>query len=236
MAVLQILSRNLPYIRQQLLALLGNTSAFVKFLCLAVILTYFLSFSEEAVRVVSVTPGYLLPPVFWIWTAFSFCFMELHFWEVCVDIITVGLCGKLLEPLWGAFEMITFFSIVNVGVALLTSVFYLFLYMFTFNTDLLFTTHIHGLSGYIAGISVAVKQIMPDHLIVKTPLGKVTNRNIPMLIFVMYVILWAIGLCEKTNPTMFASGLIVSWTYLRFYQTHTNGTRGDMADNFTFAR
>lgn len=146
------------------------------------------------------------------------------------------MCGKLLEPLWGALEMMTFFGIVNVGVALLTSIFYLVLYMCTFNTDLLFTTRIHGLSGYIAGIYVAVKQIMPDHIIVKTPLGKIANRNIPMLLLFIYIVLWAVGLCDRTYPSMFMSGLLVSWTYLRFYQIHTNGSRGDMADNFTFAR
>lgn len=40
---------------------------------------------------------------------------------------------------------------------------------------------------------------------------------------------------DGTHPVMFCSGLIVSWTYLRFYQRHSNGSRGDSADNFTFA-
>ncbi len=56
-----------------------------------------------------------------------------------------------LEPLWGALEMLTFFLMVNTGVAVLCAVFYYLLYMFTFNTDLLFKVHIHGLSGYLAG-------------------------------------------------------------------------------------
>lgn len=236
MAALKSLGKNLPYIRQQFLALLGNTSASVKFICIIVFFTYFLSFSKDAVRLISVTPGYLLPPAFWIWTAFTYCFLELHFWEVCVDVITVGLCGKLIEPLWGAMEMLTFFAIVNIGVAILSSFFYLVLYTCTFNTDLLFTIHIHGLAGYIAGLAVAVKQIMPDHLIVKTPIGKITNRNVPLTVLCISLLLWLIGLLEGTNPAMFTSGILVSWTYLRFYQPHSNGTRGDMADNFTFAR
>lgn len=207
----------------------------MKFICIVVLCSYFLSFSDEAVRVLSVTPGFLLPPVFWIWTAFTYCFLEIHFWEVCVDVITVGLCGKLIEPLWGALEMMTFFAIVNMGVAVLSAFFYLILYVCTFNTDLLFTVHIHGLAGYIAGVSVAVKQIMPDHMLVKTPLGKLTNRNIPLSVFFMSLIFWLVGLLEGTYPAMFLSGLLISWTYLRFYQYHSNGTRGDMADNFTFA-
>ncbi|XP_066997073.2 transmembrane protein 115 [Anabrus simplex] len=233
MASVRGFSKNIPFIRQQFLALLGNTSASVKFICIVVLCGYFLSYSEQAVKLLSVTPGF--PLVSWIWTSFTFCFLELHFWEVCVDIITVGLCGKLIEPLWGALEMMTFFVIVNVGVAIISGLFYLVLYMCTFNTDLLFTVHIHGLAGYIAGVSVAVKQIMPNHLLVKTPLGKLTNRNIPLSVFFVSLILWLVGLLEGTYPTMFMSGLLVSWTYLRFYQRHSNGTRGDMADNFCFA-
>ena len=31
------------------------------------------------------------------------------------------------------------------------------------------------------------------------------------------------------------SGLVISWVYLRFYQMHANGSRGDTADGFAFA-
>ena len=35
--------------------------------------------------------------------------------QVAVDIFTVVLVGKLIEPLWGALEMMTFFFIINTG-------------------------------------------------------------------------------------------------------------------------
>lgn len=236
MAMFRAFSRNVPYLRQQLCALLTNTSTSVKFICGVVLLSYGLSYSKEAVRVLSVTPGYLIPPSCWLWTLFTFCFLELHFWEVLVDIVTVGLCGKLIEPLWGQMEMMTFFAVVNVGVAVTSTVYYLILYTCTSDPDLLFGVHIHGLAGYIAGVSVAVKQIMPDLVLVKTPLGKLSNRNVPLCVFFVSLIIWAIGLLDGTYPTMFLSGLIASWIYLRFYQYHSNGSRGDMADYFTFAR
>ena len=71
-----------------------------------------------------------------ILAALSHCFLEIHFWEVnifnlllrtfgsnidfflfqvAVDIFTVVLVGKLIEPLWGALEMMTFFFIINTG-------------------------------------------------------------------------------------------------------------------------
>ncbi|KAI5711973.1 hypothetical protein M8J75_004719 [Diaphorina citri] len=232
----KILNQNFVlYVRQQLLEFLRNTSTSVKIISAIILFGYFLSFFEEAVEIISVTPGYLLPPVFWLWTAFTFCFIELHLLQVILDLIIVGLGGKLIEPLWGSMEMMTFFAIVNIGVAISSTLFYFFLYMCTFNTDLLFFVRIHGLTGYISGVLVAVKQIMPDHVILNTVLGKMTNRNIPLLVILIASILWLIGLVDSIRPTMTLFGTLVSWIYLRFYQYHTNGTRGDMADNFNFA-
>lgn len=223
------------YLRQQFSALLGNTSSSIKFICISTLVGYALSFSDRAVDILSVTPGYLMPPTFWIWTIFTFCFIELHFWEVLVDLITVGLCGKLIEPSWGQMEMLQYFAITNTGVAILTSFYYLFYSMITKDAEFLFDVHIHGLAGMNAAVSVAVTQIMPDHLIARTPLGKFSNRNVPLTVVAVSIIMWAIGLLDGTYPAMFASGMYVSWVYLRFYQRHSNGTRGDSAENFRFA-
>jgi len=132
-------------------------------------------------------------------------------------------------------EMMTFFFVTNIGVAVLCAFFYYFLYMCTFNTELLFQVHIHGLSGYLAGVSIAVKQVMPDHILARTPIGKITNRNIPLSVFGLTFIMWAVGMVEGSYCTMFGTGLVVSWVYLRFYQVHSNGSRGDFADSFAFA-
>ncbi|CAG9761071.1 unnamed protein product [Ceutorhynchus assimilis] len=234
MAVFRALGRNLPYLKQQFEALLGNTSTSVKFICGVVLISYGLSYWEDALEVISVTPGYIMPPSR-IWSLFTFCFMEIHFWEVLVDIITVGLCGKLIEPLWGPLEMMTFFALVNFGVGILTTTFYFILYYCFDDTRYLYNVYIHGLAGYIAGVSVSVKQIMPDLVIVKTPLGKLSNKNVPLTVFFLSVMFKIIGLVDGTYPTMYFWGMIVSWVYLRFYQKHTSGSRGDMADYFTFA-
>lgn len=77
---------------------------------------------------------------------------------------------------------------------------------------------------------------MPDHVVVRTPLGKLSNRNVPLTASLLTVILYLVGLLEGSYPTMFILGVLISWIYLRFYQRHSNGSRGDMADNFTFAR
>ncbi|XP_077285405.1 transmembrane protein 115 [Arctopsyche grandis] len=215
-------------------ALLGNASRPVKAVCVCVMCGWGVSWWEGAAPLLAVTPGLLLPPTCALWTALTFCFLEAHLWAVVADVVTVGLCGKLVEPLWGRKEMLLFFAVTNVGVALVATAYYLLLYTCTRNPDYLFDVRIRGLAGYIAAVSVAVKQVMPDHLLIKTSLGKVTNRIIPLLVFFVALCLWAIGLLEGTYPCMWASGSIVSWVYLRFWQRHNNGTRGDAAENFSF--
>jgi len=76
------------------------------------------------------------------------------------------------------------------------------------------------LSGYPAGVSVAVKQVMPDHILARTPLGKITNRNIPLSVFGLTFIMWAIGMWRV--PTALCL-------------VHSNGSKGDLADSFAFA-
>ena len=49
------------------------------------------------------------------------------------------------------------------------------------------------ISLQLSGVSVAVKQVMPDHIVVRTPIGKITNRNIPLSVFGLTFIMWAIG-------------------------------------------
>lgn len=91
-----------------------------------------------------------------------------------------------------------------------------------------------GLAGYLGGVAVAVKQAMPDYVIYRTPMGKITNSNVPLGCFIFTFIMWMIGLVE-CECIMFASGIIISWIYLRFYQLHANGSRGDSSDSFSFA-
>ena len=230
------MQKNIAFGKQQISAALGNSSVVVKFVCVAVFLCYFLSFSETAVGILTVTPGFVTPPNFWIWTIFTHSVIEVHIWCVIIDIGVVILYGKLLEPLWGALEMLIFYVVVNSGVALMTTMVYLFIYMVSRQEDFLFHVHIHGLAGYVAGFSVAVKQVMPDHVLVNSPFGKLRNKHIPLLLLYIAILMRIIGGVDGPYPIMFGMGLLVSWVYLRFYQKHSNGNRGDMADSFTLAR
>ncbi len=93
---------------QAVAALVANSSLGVKVLSASVLLSYCLSYSESAILALSVTPGYFWPPHFWIWTAFTHCFLEIHWWEVVVDIGTIVLVK--LKSMTESGMMTTFFG------------------------------------------------------------------------------------------------------------------------------
>jgi len=227
--------RNLPYVRAQVGAAIASTSPFVRILSVVIIVCYGLSFSSAAIDAFCVRPGLFFPPKFRIWTFATHSFMETHWWHALVDIIIINLYGKLLEPLWGTIEMINFYLLVNTVAGIATSFIYVMLYGLTFDTSFLFEIRIHGLPGYIAAFSVAVKQIMPDHVLLNMPLGKLRNRHVPILVLLLAIIVNIFGGVSGTYPWLFGMGLMTSWTYLRFYQKHNNKTTGDSADHFMFA-
>ena len=238
MSPASILDRVVKLLRQVPSALVKNTSIFVKITCAFVLFGYFLSFIDNSIDILSVTPGYLIPPNFWIWTVVTHWIFEIRFWQVCVTLLAIALSGKLIEPLWGAYEMFFFLLLVNISIGLLSSLFYVIVYMATENPEYLFKVHIHGMTGYIAGLSVAVLQIMPDQVMfhTKTPLGKVCNRHLPLILLLISIMLYFLGAVHGQYLTMVCCGISVSWVYLRFYQVHSNGSRGDMSENFKFSR
>lgn len=225
----------IPVLKEHFSAAVGKSSIVVKAIAITIVVGYLFSFISSLIPYITITPGNVMPPNFRVYSFALFCFVELHFWHVLADIAVIILFGKLLEPLWGAFDMLLFFVITNVAVGIVSTFLYFFIYLVTLNEAYLFEVHIHGLAGYIAGFCVAVKQVMPDHCLATLPFGKLRNTHIPLTLLVLIIIFRIAGLLPGPYPYMFGSGIIVSWVYLRFYQKHSNGNRGDMADNFSFA-
>lgn len=225
------MQRALPGARQHLGAILASASVVVKALCAAVLFLYLLSFAVDT-GCLAVTPGYLFPPNFWIWTLATHGLMEQHVWDVAISLATVVVAGRLLEPLWGALELLIFFSVVNVSVGLLGAFAYLLTYMASFNLVYLFTIRIHGALGFLGGVLVALKQTMGDCVVLRVPQVRVSV--VPMLLLGLLLLLRLATLLQSPALASYGFGLLSSWVYLRFYQRHSRG-RGDMADHFAFA-
>ena len=148
-------------------------------------------------------------------TLITHSFIEIHIWHTVIDVIVVFLYSKMIEPLWGTKELLQFFFIVTIPNALFAAAIYFFLYGLTFNEEYLFERPIYGLAAFIGAYSVVIKQIMPDTVLANTPLFKLKQDQVPLL-----MVLLSAGLCVGNAVPihfviMLSFGILISWTYLR---------------------
>lgn len=223
----------LPVARQHFLAAFASTSVVVKTLSAVVVLLYLLSWAVDTPYALGVTPGYLFPPNFWVWTLVTHGVVEQHIWAMAANVGTVLASGRLLEPLWGALELLIFFTVVNVSAGLLAGLSYLLTYVATFDLDFLFAVRVHGAAGFLGGVLVALKQTMGDTTVLRVP--QVRLKAAPALALLLLALLRLSGLLDSSAPlAAYSYGALSGWVYLRFYQRHSRG-RGDMSDHFAFA-
>jgi hypothetical protein len=142
----------------------------------------------------------------------------------------------MIEPLWGTRELLKFYFLVTIPNALVATFTYFLFYGFTFNEDYLFERPIYGLASFIGAYSVVIKQIMPDTVLATTPFLKLKQDHVPLLMILISTILWLTYAVPIHFLIMLSFGIIISWTYLRFFQVHQNGSKGDTSASFSFAR
>ncbi len=220
----------------QFLSTLLSSSIIVKAFWASVLVGYLLSYNQNVVQYLSVIPGKLLPPNYFLWTLITHSFIELHLYELVADWLIIFLYSKMLEPLWGTNECVLFYFIITVSVAIATSFFYLFLFAVTFDEHFLFDINIHGLASLLGGFMVAIKQIMPDTIIFDLSFVRIRQDHLPLLMVLFSTLLFIVGLTDRNYAIMLTLGVFISWIYLRFFQRHKNGNRGDSSSSFVFAR
>lgn len=153
-----------------------------------------------------------------------------------LDVVVVALSTTLIEPLWGKRELILFFLIINLFVAILTMMHYIVIYTVKGDDVYLYGVKIYGMSGYLAALSVAAKQLMPDSVLIASSIGKMKQDNVPLSALALALFLYLFNLISGMSVVTCMYGLLMAWLYLRFFQFHpTNGTRGDLSESFAFA-
>ncbi|MCJ8734821.1 hypothetical protein PDJAM_G00239730 [Pangasius djambal] len=227
------MNRYLPVARQHFLTALASTSVVVKCICVTVFVLYLISWLADTRVALGITPGYLFPPNFWIWTLLTHGVVEQHVWDIALNVATVITAGRLLEPLWGALELLVFFVVVNIAAGLLSGLSYVLAYAATFDLSYLFDVHISGAPTFLGAVLVALKQTSGDTTVLRVP--QIRLKAAPALVLLALAILRLAGLLETSAPLVGCSyGALAGWVYLRFYQRHSRG-RGDMSDHFAFA-
>ena len=102
--VIQIVLRNGRYFLSQISILITKLSPIVQSVSIIVILLYLIQVSGHSVDWLTLTPDSVLSVGQWyraLVSLFTHPFIELHFYSVIVDIISLSLMTTLIEPLWG---------------------------------------------------------------------------------------------------------------------------------------
>jgi hypothetical protein len=95
---------------------------------------------------------------------------------------------------------------------------------------------VHGLGGLLGSFTVAMKQVMPDSILLDFSFLRLKQDNLPLLLIFISLLVYLFGLTDLTYVLMMTFGVFYGWIYLRFFQKHNNGTRGDSSSSFVFAR
>ncbi|RLN38744.1 rhomboid-like protein 19 isoform X1 [Panicum miliaceum] len=176
-------------------------------------------------------PGRTIP---FAWNLVTAGYVEQTIPGVIVSIVGLLLFGKVLEPLWGAKELLKFIFIVNLSTSACVFVTAIVLYYITQEESYLYTP-LSGFYGVLSGLLVGIKQILPDQELNLFVL-KISAKWIPsMVAFVSVVVSFFLKESMAYLPTILF-GIYVSWIYLRYFQKRLEvGLRGDPSDEFSFS-
>ncbi|EFO21919.2 hypothetical protein LOAG_06566 [Loa loa] len=200
-------------------------------LCI-VLLGGILSLSKVIFEFFSLT-GYDLAR-FELWRLLTHFIIETNIFAFILLVWNLHQVASLIEPSWGIFETIKYLSIVQIGSSLLIAIMALLTFVVTANDTFFFRTCIFGLPSACSAVCVAVKQYLPDSILLTTPIGRIKNTHLPSCILVCASFLVGFGLLRWVSLLQILFGIQISWIYVRFLQPH-DGERGDPSEHFAWA-
>jgi len=214
----------------------GHYSILTRSILLALSIGALLSLIEPLREALSLTAGQLF--TFELWRLLSHVIIERNVFILIWNVYSLHQASTLIEPVWGWMEMGRYLAIVQVLSALLSASIALFCYVAMGSVHFMYHVSIHGFGPGDVAILVAVKQFVPDSIILTTPMGRLKNCHLPMMAIMGCAIAGLIGLLRPIAVLQVTIGTQIAWIYLRFYQPHDNEAftgRGDVSEHFTWA-
>ncbi|KAJ1297055.1 hypothetical protein BS78_01G349200 [Paspalum vaginatum] len=168
------------------------------------------------------------------WNLVTAGYIEQTIPGVIVSILGLLLFGKVLEPLWGAKELLKFIFIVNLSTSACVFVTTIVLYYITQEESYLYTP-LSGFYGVLSGLLVGIKQNLPDQEL-DFFVVKIRAKWIPSIVaFISVAVSFFMMESMSYLPTILF-GIYMSWIYLRYFQRRLEvGLKGDPSDEFSFS-
>uniref|UniRef100_J3LNW9 Peptidase S54 rhomboid domain-containing protein n=1 Tax=Oryza brachyantha TaxID=4533 RepID=J3LNW9_ORYBR len=168
------------------------------------------------------------------WNLVTSGYIEQTIPGVIVSISGLLILGKVLEPLWGAKELLKFIFVINLSTSACVFVTAIVLYYITQQESYLYTP-VSGFYGVLSGFLVGIKQILPDQEI-NLFLLNIKAKWVPSLIALISVSVSFFMKESMPYISIILFGIYMSWIYLRYFQKRLEaGLKGDPSDEFSFS-
>lgn len=199
------------------------------------------------------TIGFLIGfirPILHVLILFPINIFHLHVWRLATCLLvetnfiaylyTAYCTQKFMNyiiPNWKSIEIMKYLLIVHLTTVFSIILLSLMLLIFLQYWDMFYQIPIYGLLHFDSAFLIALKQFLPDTVVITTPLGRIKNWHLPVLSVCCSVILWLIGGIRGTVTLQLIIGLQTGWSYLRFIQPHpeNNEVCGDDSEHFTWS-
>ncbi|KAL5210688.1 hypothetical protein ABZP36_006311 [Zizania latifolia] len=185
----------------------------------------------SALTYLALIPSRTIP---FAWNLVTAGYIEQTISGVIVSIAGLLLLGKVLEPLWGAKELLKFIFIVNLSTSVCVFVTAIVFYYIT-QQEIYLYTPLSGFYGVLSGFLVGIKQILPDQEL-NLFVMNIKAKWMPSLIAFISV---SVSFFMKESVPyipIILFGIYVSWIYLRYFQKRLEaGLKGDPSDEFSFS-
>ena len=195
--------------------------------------------ARPLVPYLTLVPTYCL---YYPWTLLTATFVERTVFSLLVNGATIFFGGKYLERAWGSREfgkVVLVASVIPNLIAVPTYIIWSYVGSSTRGM-----TPVSGGVTLQAAFLVAFKQLVPEHTVALFKgLVKMRVKHFPA-IFLLVNAISGLLLGTDTAAIFAWVGLVIAWTYLRFYKrqpdlsstvTGSQGLKGDASETFAFA-
>jgi len=197
-----------------------------------------------------------------LWNVLTFVAVETNLISAVIHAGVLAMMGRLVEPVWGPRELAKFLGLITAFSGLCT--FFAATLICMVATSSWLTDYYCGALPLIAGLSVALKQLVPDQE-VRVFVVRLRVKHFPFLL-VAVLVTWELLVgsgARRVSTTLDPAGQEIlrrlpmrsgpglpvmfavygAWLYLRYFQSYLNaaddgdggsGGRGDPSESFAF--
>ncbi|KAH8871351.1 Transmembrane protein 115 [Schistosoma japonicum] len=165
-----------------------------------------------------------------LYKLFTFHLLTDEFSVFILTLPAVFIYTKLVFDLWSKVEMVFYYWFVNVSAAALS------ILLTVLNDDNISISRVNGSSAFVSSVLVLLIQLNSEQPLISIRGLSIKSRYGLPVFSILFSILCVTRFIRLSSLILFCNGVLCSWCYLRLFQRHPQGRRGDCRSSFALAR